>query len=149
LTHYFLESSAFAKLFVVEQGSEPLIRLLEQVDNSRVLVSALAWLEVRSAIRRRERAGEIPSSEADQALENLEAEFTRIVEQPVSSAVIDVGRMALDGYSLRTLDALHLAACIVVRDVLHVSDIYFVSADPALLKAAKAEQFEVLNPLTM
>ncbi len=149
MTYYFLESSAFAKLFVLEQGSEPLIQLLEQVDDSRKLISALASLEVRSAIRRRERAGEIPPPDAEQALGALEAECGRVLEQPISSAVLDVAKMILDGHALRTLDALHLATCVVVRDTLQVSDICFVSADDALLRAAEAEQFLIQNPLNM
>jgi uncharacterized protein len=147
LTYYFLESSAFAKLFVFEQGSGPLIQLLEQVDDSHKLVSSLASLEVRSAIRRRERAGEIPPSDANQALAGLKAECVRIVEQPVVPVVIEAARLVLDGHPLRALDALHLATCVVMRDTLHVSEICFISADEALLKAATIEQFPTLNPL--
>jgi predicted nucleic acid-binding protein len=149
LTCYFLESSALAKLFVFEIGSEPLIRLLDTVEDSHKLVSSLASLEVRSAIRRRERVGEILPSDAGQALDALEAESLRIVEQPVTPVVIDVARLVVDGHPLRALDALHLATCIVVRDTLRISDICFVSADDALLKAADAEQFPILNPLQM
>jgi predicted nucleic acid-binding protein len=149
LTRYFLESSAFAKLFVFERGSEPLIQLLEKVDDSQKLVSALASLEVRSAIRRRQREGDIPLADADLALENVSLESLRIVEQPVSPAVIDVAKLVLDSHPLRAMDALHLATCIVMRDTLQVSDICFVSADDSLLKAASGERFPVLNPLTM
>jgi len=149
LIYYFLESSAFAKLFVFEQGSEPLIRMLQQVDDSRKLVSSLASLEVRSAIRRRERAGEILPPHAGEALDALGAECMRIVEQPVLPAVIEAARVILDGRSLRALDALHLATCVVLRDALPASDICFVSSDDALLKAAKAERFPVLNPMNL
>jgi hypothetical protein len=149
LTSYFLESSAFAKLFVFEQGSDPLIRLLQGLDDSRKVVSALVALEVRSAIRRRQRAGEILDADAGQAITGVEAEILRIVEQPISAAVIDVAKLVLDAHPLRALDALHLASCIVTRDTLQISDICFVSADDALLKAAKFEQFPVLNPLSM
>jgi uncharacterized protein len=149
LTCYFLESSAFAKLFVFEQGTGPLIQLLEKVDDPQKLVSALASLEVRSAIRRRQREGDIIPADADLALNNLGAESLRIVEQPVSPAVIDVAKLVLDSHPLRAMDALHLATCIVMRDTLQVSDICFVSADDSLLKAASAEQFPVLNPLQM
>lgn len=147
MTSYFLESSAFAKLFVLERGSEALIRALERVDDPQKIVSALASLEVRSAIRRREREGDLVPADALQALHNLEAENLRIVEQPLSQAVIDVGRAVLDAHPLRAADALHLATCIVVRDTLRISDICFVSSDDALLKAADAERFPTLNPL--
>jgi hypothetical protein len=149
LTCYFLESSAFAKLFVFEQGSDPLIRLLQGVDDSRKLVSSLASIEVRSALRRRQRTGEILAADADQAIAGVEAEILRIVEQPISAAVIDVAKLVLDAHPLRAMDAVHLASCVVMRDTLQVSDICFVSADDALLKAAKSEQFPLLNPLLM
>ena len=149
MTCYFLESSAFAKLFILEQGSGPLILLLEKVDDPQKLVSALASLEVRSAIRRRQRAGDILPADANSALHNLDAEILRIVQQPVSPAVIDVAKLVLDSHPLRAMDALHLASCVVMRDTLQVSDICFVSSDDSLLKAASVEQFPVLNPLLL
>ena len=147
MTHYFLESSAFAKLFVFEQGSNPLIQLLASVGDPQKMVSALASLEVRSAIRRRQREGDILPADADLALDNVHSESLRIVEQPLSPAVIDVAKLVLDSHPLRAMDALHLATCIVMRDTLQVSDICFVSADEALLRAARSEQFPVVNPL--
>lgn len=149
MTRCFLESSAFAKLFVLEQGSDALIQFLGKVRDTHKVISSLASLEVRSAIRRRERAGEIPPSDANKALRGLLEEGKRIVEKPVSQTVIDEAKRVLDGHPLRALDALHLATCIVMRDTLQVSDICFVSADDALLKAASAEQFSILNPLQM
>ena len=54
---YFLESTAFAKLFVQEPGTDALIRLMESVEDNRKLIAASTPLEVYAAIRRRERAG--------------------------------------------------------------------------------------------
>jgi predicted nucleic acid-binding protein len=149
LTHYFLESSAFAKLFVLEDGSDALILLLESVDDSQKQASALASLEVRSAIRRREQMGDIRPSDATRALASLEAECARISEQPLTPAVVRTAKLVLDFHRLRTLDALHLATCIVIRDTRGIADICFVSADDALLRAAEAEHFPILNPLKL
>ena len=49
---YFLESTAFAKLFVQEQGTDALIRLMEAVEDNRKLISASTPLEVYAAVRR-------------------------------------------------------------------------------------------------
>lgn len=149
MSFYFLESSALAKLFVFENGSEALIRRLEQVDDMRKLVSSLASLEVRSAIRRRQRSGEIPPTDAEGALDALAAESLRWVEQPISPSVIETARLVLDQHALRALDALHLATCLVARDTLQMTDIYFVSSDRNLLEAAGAEGFQVLDPIEM
>lgn len=149
MTSYFLESSAFVKLFILEQGSAPLIHLLQAVDDSRKLVSSLAGLEVRSAIRRRQREGDISPADATEALSAVDAELLRILEQPLSPAVVDFAKLVLDAHPLRAMDALHLATCLTVRDTLHTSDICFVSADDALLKAANLARFPTINPLTM
>jgi nucleotidyltransferase/DNA polymerase involved in DNA repair len=50
-------ATAFAKLFVQEQGTDALIRLMEAVEDNRKLISASTPLEVYAAVRRRERAG--------------------------------------------------------------------------------------------
>ena len=55
---FFLEATAFAKLFVREPGTDALIRLLESVEDNRKLISAATPLEVYAAIRRRERSGQ-------------------------------------------------------------------------------------------
>ena len=52
---YFLESTAFAKLFVQEPGTDALIRLMEAVEDNRKLIAASTPLEVYAAIRRRAR----------------------------------------------------------------------------------------------
>lgn len=67
----------------------------------------------------------------------------------LSPAVVRAAKSVLDRHFLRTLDALHLATCIVIRDTLRGSDVCFVSADDALLRVAEAEHFPILNPLKL
>ena len=72
-----------------------------------------------------------------------------MMEQPVSPGVIDTARDLLDAYPLSSLDALHLATCVIARETLQATDIYFVSSDKALLEAAASENFQTLNPLNL
>lgn len=64
MSFYFLETTAFARLFVRELGTDALIRLMETVEDNRKLISAASPLEVYAAIRRRERSGQIPPEAA-------------------------------------------------------------------------------------
>jgi hypothetical protein len=50
VSHYYLEATAFAKLFVREAGTDALIRLMESVEDNRKLISAATPLEVYAAI---------------------------------------------------------------------------------------------------
>ncbi|HUN85777.1 MAG TPA: type II toxin-antitoxin system VapC family toxin [Terracidiphilus sp.] len=143
---YFLESTAFAKLFVQEPGTDELIRLLEPVEDNRKLIAASAPLEVYSAIRRRQRAGAISAEDAAAALEILRSESSRIVQEPLNPAVLEAARQLLDRTRLRWPDALQLAAAIVARDMFQGTEIIFVSAADPLLDAAKSEGFPTLHP---
>jgi predicted nucleic acid-binding protein len=143
---YFLEATAFAKLFVQEQGTDELIRLMEAVEDNRKLISASTPLEVYAAIRRRERSSAISAEDATAALEILRMEAARMVQEPLNPAVLEAARQLLDRTSLRWPDALQLGAALVARDMFQGTEIIFVSAAPHLLEAAKTEGFHALDP---
>lgn len=143
---YFLETTAFAKLFVREQGTDALIRLMEAVEDNRKLISASTPLEIYAAVRRQERAGSISPEDANAALEILRQEAARMVQQPLNPAVLEAARQLLDRTHLRWPDTLQLAAALVARDMFQGTEIIFVSASPQLLEIARAEGFHALDP---
>ncbi len=145
MSFYFLETTAFAKLFVRETGTEALIRLMEAADDNRKLISASTPLEVYSAIRRLERAGQITAEDAASALATLRAEAARMVQQPLNPAVLEAARQLLDRTALRWTEALQLGAARIARDMFRGIEITFVSASKQMLEAAKAEDFDVLD----
>jgi uncharacterized protein len=143
---YFLETTAFAKLFVQEPGTDALIRLMEAVEDNRKLISASTPLEVYGAIRRRERTGGISPEDAAAALDILRMEAARMVQQPLNPAVLEAARQLLDRTSLRWPDTLQLGAAAVARDMFQGTEVIFVSASAQMLEAAKAEGFHALDP---
>lgn len=143
---YFLEATAFAKLFVREAGTDALIRLLESIEDNRKLIAASTPLEVYAAIRRRERAGAISKENAQAALEVLRLEAARTVQEPLNPAVLECARQLLDRTTLRWPDALQLGAALVARDMFQGTQIIFVSSAKTLLDAARVEGLETINP---
>jgi uncharacterized protein len=143
---YFFESTAFAKLFVQEPGTDALIRLMETIEDNRKLIAASAPLEVYAAIRRRERAGDISPENAAAAFEILRVEAARMVQEPLNPAVLEAARQLLDRTRLRWSDALQLGAALVAREMFRGTEIIFVSASPMLLDSARSEGFLALNP---
>ena len=143
---YFLEATAFGKLFVREPGTDTLIRLMETVEDNRKLIAASTPLEVYAALRRRERAGAIGGEDAAAALEVLRLEAARTVQQPLNPAVLEGARQLLDRTALRWPDAVQLSAALVAREMFQGTEIIFVSASAALLEAARAEGLQVMNP---
>jgi predicted nucleic acid-binding protein len=146
LSCYFLEATAFAKLFVQEPGTDALISLMEAVEDNRKLISASTPLEVYAAVRRRERSGDVSPVDAVAALDILRLEAARMVQQPLNPAVLEAARQLLDRTTLRWPDSLQLASALVAREMFQGTEIIFVSASPQLLEAAKAEGFHALDP---
>jgi len=143
---YFLEATAFARLFVKEPGTDALIRLMEAVEDNRKLISASTPLEVYAAIRRSQQNGGISPENAIAALDILRMEAARMVQQPLNPAVLEAARQLIDRTPLRWPDALQLGAAIVARDMFQGTEILFVSASHQLLETAKSEGFHVLDP---
>ena len=146
MSFFFLEATAFAKLFVREPGTDALIRLLENVEDNRKLISAATPLEVYAAIKRRERSGHIAPEAAAAALEMLRIEAGRMVQQPLNPGVLESARQLLDRTSLRWPEALQLGSVLTARDMFPGTGITFVASSAALLDAARAEGFESLDP---
>jgi uncharacterized protein len=146
LSFYFLEATAFIRLFVQGQGTDELIRLMESAEDNRKLISSSTPLEIYAVIRRRERQGDISAEDAASALSVLRLESARMVQQPLNPAVLEAARQLLDRSSLRWTEALQLGAAIAARDMFQGTEIIFISTSQRLLDAAGVEGFGVLDP---
>ena len=149
MTHTFLESSALAKLFMEESGSSQLKKYITasfQADKDCHVASALAMLEVRSAIRRKQRMGLLSREDAVIAIQNLQEFWTGVTSQPLDSEVLKIAEANLDRAGLRTLDAIQLACCMRFAQQHPESRVVFVCCDLELLTTATNEGFPTFNP---
>ena len=147
MSFYFLEATAFVKLFVREAGTDALIGMMEAAEDNHKLISASTPLEIYAVLRRRERAGDIAQEDATSALSVLRLESARMVQQPLNPAVLEAARQLLDRTALRWPDALQLGAALAARDMFQGTEIMFVSSSATLLAAAASEGFKVLDPV--
>ncbi|HEV2350744.1 MAG TPA: type II toxin-antitoxin system VapC family toxin [Terriglobia bacterium] len=144
---YYLETSALVKLYVQEPGTDRLLQLARIPPENRFAVLAIAGVEARSAIRRRERGGDIDHLTAnlilDRLQQDLEARFLRLA---LSDAVLDGAMEMIDRYALRAYDAVQLAGCLVLKTADNTETPTFVCADQQLLDAARSELLPILDP---
>jgi uncharacterized protein len=145
LSLYFLDTSALVKLYVQEPGTDRLLPLVGNRQN-RFAVLTISVVEVRSAIRRRQRAGDIDNQAATAILESLKSHLeTRFIRQAINDTVIDAALELIDRHALRAYDAVQLAGCIVLCAIA-AGAFTFVCSDRRLLEAASLEQLKVLDP---
>jgi uncharacterized protein len=146
LALYFLDTSALVKLYVQEPGTDRLLPLISDQSENRFAVLAISVVEVRSAIRRRQRAGDIDAAVATAILESVQRQMeSRFIRQVINDTVIDTAMEMIDRYALRAYDAIQLAGCLVLCAI--AADAFtFVCSDHRLLEAARSEQLKVLDP---
>jgi len=147
LALYYLETSALVKLYVREPGTERLLSLADRSGDNQLAILALAQVEFRSAVRRRERNGEIPALVATQLLEVFKRHVEgRFITQAVTDFVLDLASMLVDRYALRAFDAVQLAGYAVLKTSAGADVPVFVCADQELLTAARQEGMPILDP---
>jgi len=133
---------------VSESGSQNLIDFFTRSEDSTLFVSVLAAVEVRSAIRRRQFAGDIDENNAAIAIGTLIQETGRIIEHPITAPVIAEVTGLVDRHGLRALDSIQLATALVARGpVSDLQPVTFVASDHKLLKAAELEGFQTWDPV--
>lgn len=144
---YYLDTSALVKLYIREPGTDRLLRLATRVSSHRFAVLALAQVEFHSAIRKRERLGDIDAPVAAQVLGRFERHLEgRFLRQIVSDSVLDTATGLVDRYPLRAYDAIQLAGCLAFKAAAGGEQPVFVCADRQLLDAAGCEGLEFLDP---
>ena len=131
----FFDSSAFAKRFIEESGSDEIEKIC--LDSESIAVSSICFLEIISALNRRLRESSFSKKDYLLIKERLIEEFEHIEIINVVPEVIAKSIILLEKNSLRTLDAIHLASALLLK-----SDL-FVSADKRQVVAAKKTGLKV------
>jgi predicted nucleic acid-binding protein len=130
----YLDSCVIVKLLAPETDSE---LFQSRLDGEILSTSELAWTEVAAALCSKERAGALTPALRQEAW----AEFVRRVEggeiylDSLDSVTVRKARQVLElchpAVPLRTLDALHVAACDLSQDF------PLCTTDPRMREAAK------------
>jgi len=150
MSAYFFDSSGLVKRYSKETGTAWVVGLFKPVKAVRVYVARITYVEVISALARKERDGKISSPAEIKALGRFRRAFHgkfRPVE--ITGSLIDAAADLARRHKLRGYDAVQLAAALQVhrrRASLNLSPLIFVSADNDLNAAATVEGLTVENP---
>jgi predicted nucleic acid-binding protein len=125
----FFDSSAFAKRYVEEPGSQAVDSICQEA--TEVALSVLCVPEILSALNRRVREGILTSREYEEAKQYLSQDIRDVVIINLIPQVISTCTKILEASPVRAADALQLACALGWETEL------FVSADRRQISAAK------------
>lgn len=131
----FCDTSALAKLYVREEGTDAVV---EQAAASEVVaVCRIAWVEVMSAMARRSREHAQDTQALAEARRRFEADWPHYLVLEVTPELIELAGDYADTFALRAYDSVQLAAV----QTLHREEprsVKFACFDTRLVKAARA-----------
>ena len=131
----FFDSSAFAKRFIDEPGSDEVEKICQKTES--IGLSSLCLPEIISALNRRVREKSISRKSyfiiKKRLLEEIEdADLINVIPEIIARSIL-----LLEKNKLRTIDAVHLASAIIWETDL------FISADQRQIAAAKKSGLNV------
>jgi predicted nucleic acid-binding protein len=142
----FLDTSALVKLFHEEPGSDIVEKLVVD-ENNDIWVCELVRLEFLSSVYKHLRQKELTENEADNVIQSFEEQLRFFNVEPLGSVVLNESEALMKEYGkiegLRSLDALHLAACRLLAE----KDWVFVCSDSRLCDVARKCGIAVNNPM--
>jgi predicted nucleic acid-binding protein len=131
----FVDSSALAKRYVEEKGSDQVQAILSSA--SALAVSVICIPEIVSALCRRRRERKVSTQEYQNAKASLLSDIDDATVIGITEEVIAQAAALLEQFPLRSADALHVACAS------ESSTDLFVSADDRQCAAAKAHGLRV------
>lgn len=150
MSFYFLDSSALVKRYVAETGSTWLQALTHPQVNNHLIITRITWVELLSALARRQREGNLSPNAVDRAVQafryDLDMQYQTV---EFDRALAEAAGQLVRQYVLRAYDAVQLAAALRVQAALSSSQtarLTFVTADTRLITTAQAEGMATDNP---
>lgn len=144
----YFDTSALAKLFHEEEGTNLVTELIYDESNS-IWINEIARLELTSALNRRYRRNELNLEQLKRAIEGINKELAIFSIQPLNKVLVNEANELMQKYGkihkLRTLDALHIAGFIILSSESHYWEL--VSSDAEMCLVADKLEYSVINPL--
>ena len=144
---FFFDTSALAKRYLVEAGSDRVKVLIQNTTEHLVIISELTLVEMFSLLARRQKENDIQPKAAAILREAFlsHVHFEYVVVAVNSRLLADSRDLVTKHPGIRTLDAIQVTSAVYARDVFQ-QPVTFVSSDIRPLQIAADEGFITLDP---
>lgn len=138
----YVDTSALAKLYLIEAGSE---RMIERTRAAAAVASStLAWPECLASFARRRREGTISADEHRALREQFVSDWSNVATIDLDGRVLEIADRLLLAHALRGADAAHLASALFLSE--QGLPVEFACSDRTLLAAARSERLTAFDP---
>lgn len=150
MSHYFVDSSALIKRYVVEKGTRWVRTITTPNNGHTIIIAHITQVEVISGTMRRRREGSITTRTARAVRLLVDRHASReYLVVGLSRHIVERAENILEVHPLRAYDAIQYASALESHTRLvaaGLAPLIFVSADTRLLTVAMAEGLATENP---
>ena len=147
---YFLDGSALVKRYVTETGSAWIRGLTNREARNPLIVARITWVEVLSALARRQREGNLTPDDVTHAVRAFRYDLHMQYQvSETDPALAEAAGDLVISHPLRAYDAVQLASALRAQSNLArigAPALTFLTADDRLLAIAQAEGLRTDNP---
>lgn len=135
-----MDSSALVKRYVPETGSAWIRALSAPNTGNSLIIARITWVEVKSAIARREREGSLTPSDRKLIIQRFRSDLNnqyQVIE--LDSTLAERAGQLVEQYPLRAYDAVQLASVLLLQSAFATTQStspIFLSADNRLSTVA-------------
>lgn len=129
----FCDTSTLAKLYLHEVHSEAIRQIA--TDSTAIAVSRITWVEMLSALARRERERSVDARALELARGRLSEDWPDFIKVDVGQAVLNTAGTFAGAFALRAYDSVQLASALTLSAA--VEGVGFSSFDLRLNRAAQ------------
>jgi predicted nucleic acid-binding protein len=132
----YLDTSSLVKLYVEEDGSSEIAKLVSSAD--AVATSLIAYAEARAAFARRFREGAFSGRHYRALISSLHQDWERLLIIAVTDELVRFSGDLAERHHLRGFDAIHLSSALTLkRETAY--PVIFSTADLKLQRASQKE----------
>ncbi len=150
MTAYFVDSSALVKRYVPETGSAWIRALSAQKAGNSLFIARITWVEVLSALARREREGSLTPTDRTLIIQRFRSDLNnqyQVIE--LDAKLAETAGQLVGQYPLRAYDAVQLASVLRIQPAFTTeqsTSLIFLTADNRLSTIAQALGLLTDNP---
>jgi predicted nucleic acid-binding protein len=132
---------------VVETGTSWVQSIAAPEVNNRLMITRITWVEVLSALARRQREGSLSADDVNKVVQSLRYDLdTQYQVVELDRVLAETAGELVRKHVLRAYDAIQLAAALRVQAALISTKVSFVTADNRLTTSAQAEGLMTDDP---
>ena len=152
-TRFYLDASALAKRYVMEQGTLVMNHLFRRVARDDMMCLTLGTIEVISVFVRKKNASAVPDPVFRQAMTDFRSEVidtANFMKIPATDSLVNAAAPLVAKHALNATDAVILRSVLDLVATLHTTGdaLVLVTSDQRLLRAAQTEGVLTFDPTT-